>query len=287
MAIVRTDDKHYKAIADKLRSYGYTDTATPEEMPHFIESVVENECIAARQRGKDEGYSDGRTDGYNDGMSQGYYSGKQAQYDEFWEGYCNTINTSYTGGFGAFSGPSWNKENCKPTKDLKPKYAYQMFAYNTCIEDLDEWAEECGITIDFSESTTFIYTFYGSTSTLKSVGVIDTTNANSCSNTFYGASGLHTIKNLILKEDGSQSFASIFKGNVSLTNITISGKIGGPGFDVKECPLTHDSLMSIIYALFDHSTTGYARTVTLGTDNKNKLTEAEIAIATQKGWSVI
>ena len=284
MAIVRTDDKHYKAIADKLRSYsGSDDTYTPEEIPNAIAQGINDAHAAGIRIGRDEGYNEG----YGDGTTEGIEQGKQAQYDEFWEGYCNTINTAYTGGFGAFSGPSWNKENCKPTKDLKPKYAYQMFAYNTCIEDLDEWAEECGITIDFSESTTFIYTFYSSTHTLKSVGVIDTTNANGLSNTFYGASGLHTIKNLILKEDGSQSFATTFKGNASLTNLTISGKIGGPGFDVKECPLTHDSLMSIIYALYDHTTTGYARTVTLGTDNKNKLTEAEIAIATQKGWTVI
>ena len=58
--------------------------------------------------------------------------------------------------------------------------------------------------------------------------------------------------------------------------------------DLSSCTkLTHDSLMSIINALYDYSGTTTTRTVTLGTDNKNKLTEAEIAIATQKGWSVI
>ena len=272
MAIVRTDDKHYKAIADVIRNQpGYTDNYTPEQMPSIITSAM----VDANAAGMIAGYDDG------------YVLGKQAQYDEFWEGYCNTINTAYTGGFGAFAGPSWNKENCKPTKDLKPRYTYLMFGYNGFIEDLDEWAEECGITIDFSKSQSFTYTFYSSGSTLKSVGIINTQNSTYLAQTFYGAAGLHTIKNLILKDDGSQTITSIFNGCTSLANLTITGKIGQNGFDVKSCPITHESLMSIIEALFDHTTTGYARTVTLGSTNIAKLTDAEKAIATQKGWTLI
>jgi hypothetical protein len=45
--------------------------------------------------------------------------------------------------------------------------------------------------------------------------------------------------------------------------------------------------MSIIYALKDYSGTSTSKTVTLGTTNLNKLTEAEKAIATQKGWSLV
>ena len=47
--------------------------------------------------------------------------------------------------------------------------------------------------------------------------------------------------------------------------------------------LTHDSLVSILNRL---PTVTAARTITLGQTNRLKLTEAEIAIATQKGWTV-
>lgn len=47
--------------------------------------------------------------------------------------------------------------------------------------------------------------------------------------------------------------------------------------------LTHESLLSIFNKL---STTATAKTITIGQSNKLKLTAEEIAIATQKGWTV-
>ena len=286
MAIVRTDDKHYKAIADKLRSYGYTDTATPEEMPSFIEHVVENECIAARQRGKNEGYSEGRTDGYNDGMSQGYYSGKQAEYDEFWDNFSISTHS----GIYMFAGGGWNDKTFKPPIGtvIKPWYPYMMFG-GTGITDLPKICKERNITIDLSNATTLQYMFYnGSSSKIAHVGEIDTTNVAKLQYVFSGVQRLHTIDNLILREDGSQEFITAIENCPALENITITGKIGQNGFNVsKSTKLTHDSLMSIINALYDYSGTTTTRTVTLGTVNKNNLIESEIAKATQKGWTVI
>ena len=63
MAIVTTDDKHYKAIADALRNQGGSDSYTPEEMANAI-----TEC--ANQRYSD-GYSKGNDDGYGQGWSEG------------------------------------------------------------------------------------------------------------------------------------------------------------------------------------------------------------------------
>lgn len=227
----------------------------------------------------------GHNNGYGVGHNAGVLDGKQWQYDEFWESYCNNINTDFTGGYGAFAGTAWTKATCKPTKDLKPRYANQMFAYNSCIEDLDAWAEELGITIDFSASTSFQYTFYGMNSTLKEVGVIDTRAAHHLPNTFNGAVGLHTIGHLILKDDGSQNLTGIFSGCKALENITISGKIGFNNIDFSSCTLlTHKSLMSIIYSLLETSTT---KVLKIGADNLGKLSEEEKAIATQKGWSLV
>ena len=51
--------------------------------------------------------------------------------------------------------------------------------------------------------------------------------------------------------------------------------------------LTHDSLMNIINGLYDIATKGCnAQKLILGTTNINKLTSEEIAIATEKGWTV-
>lgn len=51
--------------------------------------------------------------------------------------------------------------------------------------------------------------------------------------------------------------------------------------------LTHDSLMNVINNLYDIATKGCkAQSLTLGSTNLAKLTEEEIAIATNKGWTV-
>lgn len=57
---------------------------------------------------------------------------------------------------------------------------------------------------------------------------------------------------------------------------------------LSDCPnLTHDSLMNVINNLYDIASIGVqTQQLTLGTTNKAKLTAEEIAIATNKGWSV-
>lgn len=58
--------------------------------------------------------------------------------------------------------------------------------------------------------------------------------------------------------------------------------------------LTHESLMNVINSLYDlnlsynvaNGGTLYTQKLTLGTTNKAKLTSEEIAIATQKGWTI-
>lgn len=55
----------------------------------------------------------------------------------------------------------------------------------------------------------------------------------------------------------------------------------------KATNLTHDSLMNVINNLYDIATAGVqAQQLVLGSTNLAKLTEDEIAIATNKGWTV-
>lgn len=101
--------------------------------------------------------------------------------------------------------------------------------------------------------------------------------------TFSNCYVLHTVSKIGVAE--STTFISTFTNCIELRNLTIDGVIGQNGFDVHwSTKLTHDSLMSIINAL--QTKTSGTWTVKLGTTNLAKLTDAEKAIATQKGWTL-
>ena len=72
--------------------------------------------------------------------------------------------------------------------------------------------------------------------------------------------------------------------NVSLTGFTVDAL---PNINLnvgwQYCPLSVDSLVSIFNAL---PVASGSRTVTIGSTNKNKLSAAQLAIATDKGWTV-
>jgi hypothetical protein len=72
--------------------------------------------------------------------------------------------------------------------------------------------------------------------------------------------------------------------NVSLTGFTVDA-LPNMNLNVgwQYCPLTVDSLVNIFNAL---PVASGSRSVTIGTTNKNKLTAEQLAIATNKGWSV-
>ena len=92
------------------------------------------------------------------------------------------------------------------------------------------------------------------------------------------------IRKLVVNENTTYT-ASAFAAATKLEELNFEGVIGQSGLDVSPCTnLPHDSLMSIINAL--QTKTSGTWTVTLGTSNLAKLTDAEKAIATQKGWTL-
>ena len=84
MALIVTDDKHYKNIAAKIRSkakttYGYTS----EEMSKLgIDEVYES------------GFKEGEEGGYNSGKADGYNEGYEAHLKWFWDGMLNNGNAA-------------------------------------------------------------------------------------------------------------------------------------------------------------------------------------------------
>lgn len=263
MALVVTDDKHYKDIADGLRelTFGSDATYAPEEMARRMLDICYERIQTAH--------------------SDGYDFGKQEEYDLFWDAFQDYGNrTNYENAFIEGSGAvSWIADKTyRPKYPLKPTNASSMY-YATRLQ-YDVLKE-----VDFSDCTDFYRTF--SYSGMKQLGVIDMSKATRTTQAFSSCNGLHTIDEIISAQ--TTPYLQTFSGLKKLENLTITGVIGRNGFDVSESTLlTHDSLMSIIDALYKYSGSGETYTLTLGSTNLAKLSDAEKAIATQqKGWSLL
>ena len=101
MALVKTDNKHYKNIANVIREkIGTTETFTPGQMADAVNGVYM------------AGYGKAYNEGEADGVEIGKQLGKQAEYDRFWDAYQNYGNrTDYSSGF---RGLGWTDDTYNP-----------------------------------------------------------------------------------------------------------------------------------------------------------------------------
>jgi hypothetical protein len=179
-----------------------------------------------------------------------FEEGIQSEYDRFWDTIQNNGNpTSYAYRFLNF-----------PAALFNPKYDFVMDGVDTTsaswsfrLLQATDMKKNC----DFTRVTHMQYTFYQSN--IKNARTIKVSPANLYKDTFAHC--------------------------VALEEIRIDGEIGQNGLSFSTSrKLTHDSLMSIINCL--EAKTEGTWTVTLGATNLAKLTDAEKAIATQKGWTL-
>lgn len=173
-------------------------------------------------------------------------AGKKSYYDKFWDDLQRNGNrTNYDGAFG-----SWSGESFKPKYDIKVSSAIYMF---TQFADRDKWGnglkvdlvdilEKQNVNLDFSKCVNF--TNFLLWSNISRIGTVDTSSASRVD--FNTAHLLETIKLLILKNDGTQTFT--FGSCNSLKNITIQGIIG-TSIDMRSCPLSKESIISVVNAL--------------------------------------
>ena len=127
---------------------------------------------------------------------------------------------------------------------------------------------------------------------------LDTSNVTNMSSAFYNASSLKEIKKINLGK--ATNISHLLEYCYKLTTVGGFEKLG-EGYlttasannwsyklDLSYCTkLTHDSLMNVINNLYDIATKGVMpQQLVLGSTNLAKLTAEEIAIATNKGWSV-
>lgn len=198
--------------------------------------------------GYDEGYDKGKAEGKAEGYEIGKADGAKSEYDRFWDVYQeNGEKRRYTYAFY-----SWNE------KILCPKY--------TIIADVLQG--------------TFMY-FNGTEINVD----IDARNAASMNSCFYQCPNLKKIKKLIVGEN-TVFHAAMFSFSYNIEEITFEGTIA-MNLAMNISKLTHDSLMSAINCLKDYSGSGASYTLTIGATNLAKLTDAEKAIATQKGWTLV
>jgi hypothetical protein len=185
-------------------------------------------------------------------------AGKKAEYDRFWDAFQeNGERYLYNYGF-AYEG--WNADT------YAPKYP---------------------ITIRGKGNGNYVYLYnFFVVDTMVEISVLQNSDRGQPGETiglFQNAINLKTIRKLTFDE--TTIINNVFWNCPALENLTMGGTIGQNGFDVSQSPkLTHDSLMSIINCLEAKAEGTW--TVTLGATNLAKLTDAEKAIATQKGWTL-
>lgn len=147
----------------------------------------------------------------------------------------------------AFRGVCWVDEIFKPKYPLNNIESAANMFNQTHIKNIE-------YDLDFTNATNMNYAFaYSQTERIKSIKFGTRCSIN---NTFTSAS--------------------------KLKDLTVVGNLYLAA-NFKDCTLlTHDSLMSIINALANVVN----KTITLGETNLAKLTDAEKAIATEKGWTL-
>lgn len=126
---------------------------------------------------------------------------------------------------------------------------------------------------DFKNAQNMSYAF-GSCTKLTSIPLID---LGKCTNISGLVSNCKALTNLGGFKDLGKSYKTSSSASYSYYKL-----------DLSSCTnLTHDSLMNVINNLYDIKTLGCkTQSLTLGSTNLAKLTEDEIAIATNKGWAV-
>lgn len=140
---------------------------------------------------------------------------------------------------------------------------------------------------DVSNGTDFNHMFYGMAE-IESFPSFNTAKGLNFDGMFGMCMKAKTIEGINLSS--ATSVITMFDLCSELENITFNGNIKITGLDLSPCTkLTHSSLMSAINALYDYVSEGTTGTfkLILGSTNLAKLTDAEKAIATQKGWTLL
>lgn len=207
-----------------------------------------------------------------------FEAGKKAERIEMWSAVQNGgLRENYPQCFAS----AFNERNFYPAFDFNVKnglYMFRSFAFNG---DLDQRLKDCGVVLN-TENISNANGLFNYASSVTKLPHLVLTSPITLSLAFQS---MIELKSLEVTFGRETSYSDTFHTCKALENLLVHGTIGQNGFKVSDSTkLTHDSLMSIINCL--EAKTSGTWTVTLGTTNLAKLTDAEKAIATQKGWTL-
>ena len=231
-----------------------------------------------------------------------FEAGKTAEWNELWDG-LQSVGTRtdyrrfcYSTQFiiDRDTTPRWN---FKPKYDIKPSTAAEMFRqfnsgsgagirYQNLKIDLTQWLEDLGVAFDTSnciDAQSMLYNCQG-ISRMPFLDFSKCTGANTLAY-FCGASAVLTTIDGIKSSENTAWDSRSFTSNNQLNHCIFSGVIA-KSFSLSNTKLDHESLLSVLNTLKDLTGTGTTLTLTLGATLQAKLTDAEKAIATQKGWTL-
>ena len=210
-----------------------------------------------------------------------FEAGVKSEYDRFWDVYQENGNMTYYA--YAFAGVGWTQSVFKPKYNIEPVTPTSMFSSSRIV---DIRPQTIGVDVDFSKCTSFYYLC--SNSTIKYIGVVDCSSAQSASLSyiFSSAKELVSVEKVIMPEMDSAGFADkSFENAVKLEHILIEGVIHR-STSLRWSPLlSKASMESMINALSD---TAEGQTITFSQAAKNNaFTDSEWAelIGTKPNWT--
>lgn len=205
-----------------------------------------------------------------------YEAGRKVEHKDFWLSAMAGTDWRYR-----FGGNSWTDATFKPPTDIIPTgNASYLFGY-TLITNFEQRLLANNATLDLSEVTNATTMFAYSSELTRVPALNFSTKCTTISTIFRNCKKLQSIAELHM-HTGMTITSNAFENCESLTDLVIVGTIGTNNFNVQWCPLTHDSLMSIINAL--ETKTSGTWTCTLGGANMDKLSGDDKQIAINKGW---
>lgn len=149
--------------------------------------------------------------------------------------------------------------------------------------DMSARLEECGVSFDTGKLKSLQY--FIMSSNVKRIPPIDMSLAVNTYMTFY-ASQVQIIDKLIFSEATTPN-ANTFAYCSKLKTISEVEGVIAKNINFKDCPLDVPTLNRIIACIKDYSSTTGTHTLTLKADRQNMLTDAEKAVATNKGWTLV
>lgn len=228
-----------------------TNNFTPAQMPEKIQQAVNLNRESAYQMGWSEAYDPAFAEGKTAGVTEGIEQGKQDAYDAFWDAFQDYGNRNDNRYFCSYF-------NFTP-ETFKPKYPIKLSSY--CFDN-------CQLNISLIEQgVEFAPPAYASTSLgycfrntkITELPSIDVSKGNTLSSAFSGSALLRRIEKIVTANE--TNYTNAFNNCSALEEIRFEGVIG-KNIDFSDCPLSKESILSIITHLSDTSS---AQTLTLKT----------------------